>query len=879
MATASLSLPPGCPTVRRIAGGVALFLALLLAVLTAGCQGNAGLGSHHPTGWVGVHPGQALAGVGQCTLCHEMNLLRVGSGIPNCLSSACHHGSVTGYAQPDQHGARAKLWPDASGGGLASCQLCHGLDFQGGRAQVACTSCHGVPAPHPARPWATEGGVDHCTTAPASAPVCAQCHRAGSALNPAGFPATPAPAGTAPGCFNNTLCHGTEVAPHARGAVWTDATSPAFHGLQARQDLVRCQYCHGTPGTTSFAGGAAPTSCSACHTGAGAHSTRWAPAPAPFPGYVPSHRTALNQDRACPVCHDYTRGRSAPAPAAPSCYSARYNGAGCHANGPGQPDHPVPFLAAGHTAAVQADFDGHCSDCHAQTGVSPASTAPLCSTCHQAASPLVSGACASCHEKPPAGAAFPDLAGAHARHDTLAGVTGACAACHSGFDSGSLAHYARANARPGRDNLRLPPGATAFLAAYRAKTAPPAYSAATGTCSGISCHGGIATPVWATGLLDVTTDAGCRQCHQVGTGIGQPEANSPYSGLHAFHLGATVNALCTDCHAMGNGSPGALNHFAFLATPLMEGPASDTLAPLGAPGNYTKTGQTCTLTCHNQVHTAFSWTGGANHPVPFLAPAHTAVTQAGFSGTCSGCHAVQGASPRAAAPLCTVCHVAASPLATLQCASCHGRPPAGAAFPDLAGKHARHTALPGSACATCHSGFDAGSQAHYDHANARPGRNALNVPPAPTGFPAVFNGAGAAAAFVPASASCASVSCHGAVATPSWATGSINGAVDAGCRQCHLVGTALGVPQANSPYSGQHRGHLGGEINALCTDCHTMTGASAGAVNHYAHLDTPQMEGPAGTTVTPGGSAANWNPAARTCTLTCHGETHQNRPW
>jgi len=871
----------------------AALLMFLIVLTLAGCSGSAGrdaAGYYHGPGWLAGHPGPALADVGKCTLCHEMNLLREGSSIPNCLTAACHHNTLPGYALPGLHGAQAKAHQRATGGGMGACQLCHGQDFQGGAATVTCFKCHQVPAPHPAKPWlSTTGGSNHDTTDPGNAAVCARCHFPGSAANPANHPATPAAAGTAPGCFNNTLCHGPDAAPHALGSVWKDPTSAAFHGLQAKAlppkaGLLYCQSCHGTLDTIRFDGGAAPTSCASatCHPAAGAHPTTWAPAPAVvFPGYVASHRTAQDRDNACPVCHDYTRGRSAPNPAAPSCFSSLYNNTSCHANGPGAPDHPVPFLGAAHNTVSQAGFDATCSNCHAPSGTSPLAAAPLCGTCHQAASPLAVGNCASCHEKPPAGSLFPDVQGTHPKHNALAGVTGLCAACHNGADSGTLGHYNQANARPGLDSLRKPPGATSFLATYQGKVGTAAYAPAAGTCSSISCHGGITTPSWAGGTLASGTEAGCHQCHSLGTGPGAPENNSPYSGLHAFHLGAPVSALCTDCHAMANGTPGANNHFAALNTPQMEGPAADTVAPLGLASNYTRTGQTCTLTCHNQVHTAYSWTGAANHPIPFLGSAHTTVNQAGFTGVCANCHAVTGSSPLLLAPLCTTCHLAGSPLTVTQCASCHTKPPAGSAFPDTAGKHAKHDALAGvtGACGACHTGFDSGTQGHYDHANARPGKNSLNVPPAPTGFDAAYNAKGANAAFDPVAQTCSSVSCHGGIVTPSWQTGSINGSVDAGCKQCHALGTALGTPQANSPFSGQHRGHLGGEIGALCTDCHTMTGSSAGALNHYAFLKTALMEGPASSTLTPGGSAANYNAAARTCTLTCHGENHNNRSW
>jgi hypothetical protein len=63
-----------------------------------------------------------------------------------------------------------------------------------------------VSAPHAPKPW-RGSPYTHATTDAANAPVCAQCHFPGSSNNPANHPATPAAAGTPPGCFNSTLCH------------------------------------------------------------------------------------------------------------------------------------------------------------------------------------------------------------------------------------------------------------------------------------------------------------------------------------------------------------------------------------------------------------------------------------------------------------------------------------------------------------------------------------------------------------------------------------------------------------------------------------------------------------------------------------------------
>ena len=879
-----------CRTLGRV--WVSMLSAGLLLLLGACNKGSGSStatlnnthGTYHTSTFRSVHASAALENLNSCISCHELTGLRSSGGAPTCSTVECHHGTLPGYALPGSHGARAKLAQSASGGGMASCQICHGKDFSGGASGRSCATCHGVKAPHPPKPWRSAAGMTHANADPSNAAVCAQCHLAGSPNNPANHPPAPAPSGSAPGCFNNTLCHSNNVAPHPMGSIWKDATSAAFHGIEAKKDLIACQACHGTPGTPRFDGGLAPTACSSCHAAAKAHSKPWSRAAvAAFPGYVPSHRNAGNRNAACAVCHDVVKDRVAPSPSAPSCFSDSYGGVGCHANGPGKPNHAVPFLDSLHTTVAQPGFDTNCSNCHALSGTSPASAAPNCAACHQGGSPITLRNCSSCHAKPPAGAAFPDIAGKHAKHEALAGIAGACSVCHSGTESGTLAHYDHANGRPGSDAQRTPPAPVKTQASFNAKAGAAVFTPATLSCANISCHGGKATPSWQNGSIDGSTDAGCRACHTLGTALGVPENNSPYSGTHALHLGIRVNALCTECHAMGNGTAGAGNHFKFLGTPQMEGPAADTVAPMGNPAYYKPSNQTCgTFTCHEHLHKDISWQGGPNHAVPYLGTPHTTTTQASFDLDCKSCHSVSGTAPLAAAPNCSACHQGGSPLSVANCASCHAKPPAGSAFPNIAGTHAKHEALTGvtGACSSCHETFDSGTLGHYDHGNGIPGKDTLRVPPAPMKTASAFNAKSGTAALDPSALTCSNISCHGGLKTPNWRTGTLDSASDGGCRQCHSLGSASGVPESNSLFSGLHGYHLGTGVNALCTECHAMGNGTPGASNHFKQLGTPQMEGPASDTVAPMGNPAWYNATKQTCgTFTCHGHPHGDSNW
>ena len=618
-----------------------LMATLLLMLGLVACRGGGGSNatptvtqSTHPAGFISLHPGVAMASLSDCKTCHGQDLTG-GISKTTCFTAACHHKTVPSWALPGTHGLRAKRASDASGGSFASCQMCHGAAFAGAGSVSACKSCHGVAAPHPAKPWHTTAS-NHATTDPSNAAVCAQCHYPGATANPLGHPVVSAPVGTAPGCYNNTLCHGDAQPPHAMGVLWKEATSSAFHGLEAKKDLTACQACHGTLGTPKFDGNPSTTTkCTTCHVQAKAHPTTWsAPSRVVFPGFVSSHRNALKMTTTCNVCHDFTKGRTAPDPAAPSCYSASANSVACHVNGPGTPNHVLPFMTAMHTGATQVTFVADCATCHAISGASPATAAPLCTACHQAGSPITQTNCTSCHSKPPVGTVFPDIAGVHAKHNALAAVTGVCGSCHQGSESGSQTHYTAADGRAGHNSLRVAPGSVAFLAEFSGAAGTATFNATDQTCSNVSCHGGVVTPSWATGgTINVATD--CTKCHKLGTAQGVPENNSPFSGFHALHMNSTAGLQCTECHAMGNGTAGALAHFTTLKTGAMEGAASQTVAFAG--GTYTAVALTCTVTCHGKVHAAYTWSGtGGVHPTGWRT-SHPAGALTNLTN-CKACH-------------------------------------------------------------------------------------------------------------------------------------------------------------------------------------------------------------------------------------------------
>jgi predicted CxxxxCH...CXXCH cytochrome family protein len=549
---------------------------------------------------------------------------------------SCHangpSGHPTGWANPASHGTRAKATPAASSG-FASCQTCHGETFSGGIIQRSCLNtagCHGaaVSAPHSPAPW--RGGTrTHTDTDTGNAPVCALCHTNGA--NSSRQPFEPAPAGTAPGCFNNTLCHA--VTGHAAG--WS---SPDVHGAAVKTQangFASCQVCHGA----NFSGGTALISCSSCHGVSAPHS------PKPWRSVTRTHtNTDTGNAPVCALCHlgERTPPSYVPLPtgAQPGCFNSTL----CHGNVAAP--HPVPFTdPALHGPLAKSDLT-YCQGCHADpptsgagsnprfnvsignlfagcenchatnmahptrwrgltatapgghmtagnpanacalchgVNLAPGGVGPACSSCHTAGSPLTLTNCTSCHGSPPSGAAYPNQAGAHTVHNALPNVTSICNACHNGGGTKTANH----------DYERTSPFVS-FLSAYDAKSGAATYNAAAVTCSNVSCHGGQTTPVWLNGTIAVDTQ--CTSCHRPRTTSDQ--YNSQYSGRHANHSGLT----CYTCHST---TLLAVNHFTHLDTTAMEGPASATIssALTYTPGATAGSGS-CTAVCHGEIR---SW--------------------------------------------------------------------------------------------------------------------------------------------------------------------------------------------------------------------------------------------------------------------------------
>ena len=243
--------------------------------------------------------------------------------------------------------------------------------------------------------------------------------------------------------------------------------------------------------------------------------------------------------------------------------------------------------------------------------------------------------------------------------------------------------------------------------------------------------------------------------------------------------------------------------------------------------------------------------GGASsvHPLDWQISANINHRWTAFnSGTTSCanayCHGSDLAGGPESGPACDSCH---TPVPSAEnCTTCHGFPPAGAFFPNTAGKHEKHTALRGVDCSVCHI--------NKNHADINVDVNFLSLYSAKSGTPS-HDAAGH---------TCSNVSCHGGQTTPSWLTGTID--VNTECTLCHSYGTS----EYNSYNSGKHDRHVNGLgiLSLACTVCHD-TGKVA--VNHFKHLDTALLEGPASATLN---DSINYN--GTSCSNACHTES---RSW
>ncbi len=195
--------------------------AAAFTLLFVGCGGsstnapryNTATGQH-PTDWLQNHWAEFAKSPSQCTTCHGSTTdpLTAG-GISKVSCFTCHPkgpGHPTGWEAGLQHGRLGAQAAPGEKTGFAYCFKCHGNNISAGLTATSCLACH-TTSPHPSKPWSGPDPAKsvHYATDAANVPECYKCHANGA--NSTIKPATPAPAGTAPGCFNNTMCHSKSI--------------------------------------------------------------------------------------------------------------------------------------------------------------------------------------------------------------------------------------------------------------------------------------------------------------------------------------------------------------------------------------------------------------------------------------------------------------------------------------------------------------------------------------------------------------------------------------------------------------------------------------------------------------------------------------------
>lgn len=140
------------------------------------------------------------------------------------------------------------------------------------------------------------------------------------------------------------------ISSHPESALATanfaDCTSCHASDLQGSDTVVSCYACHAFNTDTNFV----------------IHPTAWTNSFIDHRGFASTNGTS-----SCANCHGATLLGS---PAAPSCFSAAFDGLSCHADGPGAAPHPLDgtfVLPTNHGPVAKTDLTV-CQACHAQAG-------------------------------------------------------------------------------------------------------------------------------------------------------------------------------------------------------------------------------------------------------------------------------------------------------------------------------------------------------------------------------------------------------------------------------------------------------------------------------------------------------------------------------
>jgi len=244
------------------------FLSLLIGIYWHGCSEdqNPLPSKSHPVSWLQVssadfHGKKVLAsGTASCTECHGADL-QGGASKTSCF--ACHaqnnvsYPHPQGWRSPESHGQ----YLHNADWNYADCQSCHGVDALGGESEVSCFKCHDT-YPHPSG-WGDEENSqfhgEYLEKADWSLAKCQSCHGTdfqGGRIEASCFTCHgdyPHPDGWLD--VTSVGFHGQNI----RQAHWSMSSCKQCHGedYKGGTSSISCYQCHQSQ--------AGPEACNVCH--------------------------------------------------------------------------------------------------------------------------------------------------------------------------------------------------------------------------------------------------------------------------------------------------------------------------------------------------------------------------------------------------------------------------------------------------------------------------------------------------------------------------------------------------------------------------------------------------------------------------------------
>ncbi len=514
---------------QALLGWLPILIIALLALW--GCAEEA-KPAPHPDGWADDSDSEyfhsrkvAVNGIAFCKSCHggaDANDYYGGSSGVSCYQ--CHKGGPSGHPA-------FQLWilsPDSSQfhaqviltRGWEACQECHGVNYQGGIADVSCYTCHsGGKSGHPAlMDWINPQSPDYhgrvLWESDWDFDRCKQCH--GTDLNAGGTArgCQSTACHTAPaGIYDCDNCHTTNVTTtfyDVKNNSSSDSSAVGAHlshvnGVHGLGLAVDCNVCHAVPDSV-FTTGHLDESSKINFSGIALNGEA-------TPVYDPTDGTCSNlychgsgtpvwtnssgSDRFCTSCHGQ--------PPLVGAHDTHVNerGLGCSACHSGY--NPMIDAGAADSTHINGTVNVNVSTDYG-TNAAFSNSSETCSNvyCHGDFEPnwnlADQATCGSCHSLPPA-------TGAHITHVTDQDYS--CGTCHS---------YSPSTHVDLNVDLAIDPQYGGI------------YDSQSQSCNNVACHNNI-TVSWTGQELT------CGDCH----------ALPPTSGAHIVHV-TDQDYDCNVCH-------------------------------------------------------------------------------------------------------------------------------------------------------------------------------------------------------------------------------------------------------------------------------------------------------------------------------------------